>query len=440
MEAQELHLQKYRRNFGGQALPSLETNRVLKQFRSTAAYPPTTEKNPGEPGTHESQMRDAASMLVKAYSSGSRASYLETFDFAPIGYLALDQEGRVMERNKACASLLGEECGKLVDQPFIQWVESSDRNQWRRHLKLAIRSGETQCCLLKLRRCNGALLQVKLDCRYESVDGMSSTRIFMTDITRQMQLEEEILEWRNKSAELHAMHVSAHTAASIAHELNQPLLAISAYADAADMLLKKEDPDMKLIRKAVNGCRREFSRARSSMRELLELFRAEVSPARSFDLSHELERILHDAKVKDGLTFAHVMPVEDGLPPVRANCIHLRKVLLNLLHNAVEAMAEAGAGHPVITVKVCARTEENAAQITVQDNGPGIGEKELQRLFEPFFTTKSKGTGMGLAVSRSLVEENGGRLWVAPQDDGQLCLYPQELKGAVFHFTLPFAS
>ncbi|MBU1776450.1 MAG: PAS domain S-box protein [Gammaproteobacteria bacterium] len=398
--------------------------------------------NPVEPGSHQLglEMRGAASIPEKEFATESRTGYLEAYDFAPIGYLALDQDGRVMEMNKACALLLAVENRKLIDRHFIHWIEASDRNRWRRQLRVARRSGETHGCELKLRRDNGEFLHARLDYRQESVDGRSSTRIFVTDITRQMQLEEEISEWRSKPAELHAMHVFAQTAASIAHELNQPLLAISSYADAADLLLKNGNPDMKLIGKAINGCQRESSRARSSMRELLDLFRVEVSPAKSFDLRQEIERILHDAKVKDGLAFEHVMQVEDGLRMVRANCIHLRKVLLNLLHNAVEAMAEAAVGQPVIAVNVCARPDENAAQITVQDNGPGVREIDLPRLFEPFFTTKTKGTGMGLAVSRSLIEENGGRLWVAPQDAGQLCLYPQELKGAVFHFTLPFIS
>ena len=91
-------------------------------------------------------------------------------------------------------------------------------------------------------------------------------------------MEAEILEWRNKLPELHAMHVSAQTAASIAHELNQPLVAITSYSDAADMLLKNENPDMTLVRKAIDGCRRESARAGRSMRELLELFRTEISP------------------------------------------------------------------------------------------------------------------------------------------------------------------
>jgi C4-dicarboxylate-specific signal transduction histidine kinase len=115
-------------------------------------------------------------------------------------------------------------------------------------------------------------------------------------------------------------------------------------------------------------------------------------------------------------------------------------VLFNLLHNAVEAMRETGVQLPSIFVTVRRKQDENVAQVTVQDNGPGVKKDDLQRLFDPFFTTKVKGIGMGLAVSRSLIEENGGMLWFDPQDSDQLWLDPQEKTGATFHLTLPFAT
>jgi signal transduction histidine kinase len=112
-----------------------------------------------------------------------------------------------------------------------------------------------------------------------------------------------------------------------------------------------------------------------------------------------------------------------------ANRTHVHKVLLNLLHNGIEAMQQACVPSPSLTVTL--RTTQNGdyAQVTVQDNGPGIENKDFQRMFEPFFTTKTEGIGMGLSISRSLIELNGGQLW----------LEPQQGRGAIFHFTLPFA-
>ena len=108
----------------------------------------------------------------------------------------------------------------------------------------------------------------------------------------------------------------------------------------------------------------------------------------------------------------------------------MRKVLINLLHNGIEAMHEAGVSLPAFTLTLRTTSCKTAAQLTIQDNGPGVSAEDLHRLFEPFFTTKTRGLGMGLVISRALIEENGGQLWIDPQDS----------TGATFHLTLPFRN
>lgn len=429
MEARERRLSNRPGSIGDQTLPNFEIN----QF-------PHVDTSPGTAVNLHGEIRLHRVGLANEQSVESRPRHLDTYDSIPIACLKLGYEDRVVEINTACTMLLGVERGKLIYRSFMQWIDAADQDLWLRQLMLVRDSGEMRSCELRLRGDDGKTLHVRMDCRQELGGGISSMRIFFTDITRQKLMEAEIQEWQSKLSELPALHVAAQTAASIAHELNQPLLAVTSYSDAADMLLKNENPDMVLVRKAIDGCRREMARAGRSMRELLELFRKEVSPSEAFDLNCEIEDILANVKKDEALKFEHVVLAEEGLPPVRANRTHLQKVLLNLLHNAVEAMADAGVAQPVIAVKVQVRQDDNLAQVTVQDNGPGISKEQLQRLFEPFFTTKSKGTGMGLAVSRSLIEENGGRLWADLHDVDQLCLYPQERKGATFHFTLPLAS
>ena len=114
---------------------------------------------------------------------------------------------------------------------------------------------------------------------------------------------------------------------------------------------------------------------------------------------------------------------------VRANRNHVRRALFNLLHNGIESMQKADVQLPAITVTVRTLKDQNLAQVTIRDNGPGIKKEDIQRLFDLFFTTKARGIGLGLAISRSLIELNGGQLWVDPEEG----------PGAVFHFTLPFA-
>ncbi len=113
-----------------------------------------------------------------------------------------------------------------------------------------------------------------------------------------------------------------------------------------------------------------------------------------------------------------------------ANRLQVEKVLINLVENSIEAMRDAGVDAQTIAVTVRTSADAAMAQVTVTDKGPGIDRETLRRIFDPFFTTKPKGLGMGLAISRTIIEAHGGQLWVET-DPGA---------GATFHFTLPFAD
>lgn len=231
-------------------------------------------------------------------------------------------------------------------------------------------------------------------------------------------------------AELQKLHVASQTAAAFAHELNQPLLAIASYSEAALMLLQAEKPDLDKIRKAVSESERQAQRAGQSIRKLLEFLSMKEFPTEVFELNKEILAIFDTARQEDELQFHSMLRQEEDIPLIRANRTHLQKALLNLLHNGSEAALEAGVPLPSIIVTLRGISDENLVQITIQDNGPGFKKPDFRRLFEPFFTTRAKGIGMGLAVSRSLIESNGGQLWADPQQ-GQ---------GAIFHLTLPFAT
>jgi two-component system, LuxR family, sensor kinase FixL len=250
------------------------------------------------------------------------------------------------------------------------------------------------------------------------------------DISEQKILELKILEQRNEMGTLQKSQVAAQTAAAIAHELNQPLLAIASYSAAAIMMLKHKKPDLDKILKAVGASEAQAHRAGQSIRTLLELLSMKEFPIEAFDLNAEIVELLDAARSEHELQFKSVLNLEDGLPPVQANRTHVQIVLLNLLRNGIEAMEEAGVPQPAISVTVRTIKDKNLAQMTIHDNGPGFKEGDIQRLFQPFFTTKARGIGMGLSISRSLIEANGGQLWVDPQEG----------PGATFHLTLPFAS
>lgn len=260
-------------------------------------------------------------------------------------------------------------------------------------------------------------------------EGSKPVRIVgvMQDITDKKLIESRLREQRTGMESLLKRQVAAQTASAIAHELNQPLAALSAYSEVALHELGKIEVPEKLSR-ALHRCVEQAQRAGKTLHELLEfLQRGELLPE-TLDIREtimEAVAIVHN----DGYgSFRHILELEPDLPPVLANRLQLQKVLANLVRNGVEATRATGpTAEPIIRIRTL--HDSTRALITIQDNGPGLSTAQIKRVFEPFFTTKSHGIGMGLAISRALIEANGGELW-ADAIPGA---------GATFHFTLPFS-
>lgn len=248
-------------------------------------------------------------------------------------------------------------------------------------------------------------------------------------ITAQIVLEKEMDERRNSIKYLQKFQVASHTTLAIVHELNQPLAAISAYSEVALRALDSDTINLDTLNRALKGCVEQSQRAGNCLHELLNFLHAGKSIVEPFDLNDTVYGALSLVQ-NDGFgRFLRTLELEHGLPSVLGNRSQIKKVLVNLLRNGAEAMREAGLSTEAITITVKTMAETNMAQVTVQDSGPGLNIETSKRVFEPFFTTKSNGLGLGLAISRSMIEGNGGQLWLEPNNKS----------GATFHFTLPFA-
>jgi PAS domain S-box-containing protein len=252
----------------------------------------------------------------------------------------------------------------------------------------------------------------------------------LKDITAQKRLEQEIREQRSEMELLVKQQVAAQTAAAIAHELNQPLVSISAYSEAALRMLRGGTKSPEKLARALEGAMQQSQRAGRTLHDLLDFLHKGDTASELVDLTDVVLDALAIAEESGYGGFRPVLELERNLPPVLANRLQLQKVLVNLLHNGVDAMRGAGASTVAITITVRTTEGSNMAQVTVQDSGPGIDAETAHRIFEPFFTTKTVGTGLGLAISRALIEAHGGQMWADLET----------VPGATFHFTLPFAS
>jgi len=312
-----------------------------------------------------------------------------------------------------------------------QWQPGgqSSSEKARQMMEIALREG-SKFFEWTHKRLDGSTFPTEVLLSRTEQEGQINLQATVRDITERKRLEREILERRNEMDALQKVQVAALTAAAIAHELNQPLSAIASYSEAALLLLNATEPNMQKVREVIEKSEQQALRAGQSIRNLLEYVSMKDFPSESFDINQEIIDVLDMVRSEHELHFHSVLHLGKHLPLVRANRIHIRRALSNLVYNGIEAMQLANIPIPAITVTVRTIRDKNLAQVTIQDNGPGFKKDDIQRLFEPFFTTKASGIGMGLAISRSLIEMNGGQLWVDPREG----------PGATFHLTLPFAS
>jgi PAS domain S-box-containing protein len=249
------------------------------------------------------------------------------------------------------------------------------------------------------------------------------------DITEQRSLEKKLQEQRDQAEQVFTQQVAAQTASAIAHEINQPLAAISAYSEVALHALETSSIDTVKLQRALEGCVTQAQRAGNSLHELLAFLQKGDLIKNPLNINDAVKEALSIAKSSGFGNFRSTLNLEKNIRPVLGSRTHVIKILVNLLRNAVEAMQSSGMLTAVITIKVRTNTETNMAHVSVQDYGPGLAPDVANRVFEPFFTTKTTGIGLGLVVSRALAEANGGQLWVEPSTK----------PGTTFHFTLPFA-
>jgi PAS domain S-box-containing protein len=261
-------------------------------------------------------------------------------------------------------------------------------------------------------------------------DGATLWYGLMLDITERKRSEAALQAMRLEMEQVMRFHVASQTVSALAHELNQPLNAVTSYAEAALRLLQAGNPKPDRLRHAIERSAEQAQRAGKVVRELLAFLRQGEVQTEALDLNELVHSVL-DRVDRDGYGgFQTTLELDPSLSRVSANRLQVEKVLVNLIRNGVEAMRDAGISTRSITLTVRTNADAGMAQVTVRDSGPGIDAQTLHRIFDPFFTTKPKGLGMGLAISRAIIESHGGQLWVESEPGS----------GASFHLTLPFAE
>jgi C4-dicarboxylate-specific signal transduction histidine kinase len=247
------------------------------------------------------------------------------------------------------------------------------------------------------------------------------------DIDEQKRAEDHLRETRMKLSKASRIAMVAELSASIAHELNQPLMSVLTNAQAGKRWLARNPPNLVELNASIDRILRDARGADETMQRIRALFKREAFEKREAnirDIVGEAVRLVREDPTKREIPIDTCL--DEHLPTVSVDPIQIQEVFINLISNATEAMADIGIS-PLVKVRA-AVTDQSEMLVHVIDNGPGVND--VEKIFDAFVTTKEKGMGIGLAVSRSIVEAHGGRIWAENNPDG----------GATFSIALPLSS
>ncbi len=313
---------------------------------------------------------------------------------------------------------------------FVERVHPEDRATFEDMLEKAVRDGSDFQCDFRIVTPDGATKYVHSLGRLVANSARHTEFIGTVMDVTERRLSEEAL--RSAVADLERasrLSTMGQLTVSIAHEINQPLAAIITNADACLLWLEADRPDLEEARQAAARIVRNGHRAGDIIKSVRSLTRKSTPEMVSLDINDVIREVI----VLMGAEFRrHGVRVEtslrSNLDSVIGDRVQLQQVVLNLIMNGIEAMADSTHRQRQMQIR-SAGDESGHVRVAVEDSGPGLDPARADRLFEAFFTTKPEGMGMGLSICRSIIDAHGGRLWASPN-------LPT---GAVFQFTLPAA-
>jgi two-component system sensor kinase FixL len=342
-------------------------------------------------------------------------AYLELNDAI---LLMLDDQRRILEINARGSELLGAPREEIHGRDWLDLMSgASERERARLLLASALSSGSSREREFEGINFGGEARRIHWRCiGRRTVDGTPSGWLISgADVTEQLRREQDAALAQDRLTRVARLATMGELASGVAHEINQPLTAITAYARACERYLQMPEPDFAELKEAVREIGAEGLRAGRILHRLRELVRDDTGDDRvRLDVNTVIEE-LRALLGADARTFGVRLELDLGarLPAVHVNAIQLQQVILNLVRNAFEALVET----PTEERKVVLATSQTAGsevEIRVTDSGPGIPPTIADRLFHPFATSKKNGTGLGLAMSRTIVQSHGGTIGAEP--------------------------
>src|SRR5579863_3088179 len=318
--------------------------------------------------------------------------------------------------------------GAIPFNCFYNTILAEDESVLRPKLEDAIRAGADYDVEFRIRRTDGAIRFLRGIGHHNPSQEIGEYVGITLDVTERKRAEEERERLRQLEADLahiNRVNMMGELAAALAHEIKQPIAASITSANACLRWLAHDPPDLERARAAAARIEQEGNRAADIINSLRSFYKKGSPPKREMvdvkEIVREMTDLLKAEADRHSITIDSELDAD--LPRILANRVQLQQVLLNLMLNAIEAMKDTGGE---LTIRSRA-DKDGRLLVSVSDTGVGLLVENTERIFDPFHTTKPQGTGMGLTITRSIVESYGGRVWASANHE----------VGATFSFTLP---
>ena len=355
-------------------------------------------------------------------------------DAAVDAIIVIDHRGRIETFNSAAEIIFGFSAQEALGKNVSLLMPEPYRSAHDGYIQNYLETGNARIIGIgreaQGRRKDGSDFAIDLSVGEIPTDDQPKFVGIVRDITERKRSEEEVHQTRERLAQFGRLSTLGEMAASLAHELNQPLTAIATYTQACQRLIESGQGDDDEILATLKKCDSQAQRAGEVIRRLRqfvkkrELGRQEVS---FNDIIRDLAALAEVDARDNGIPLT--IDVADGLPKIKVDAVQIQQVILNLIRNGIDAMLDMDHYDEGISVSV-SNFENDQVKIVVTDHGSGITKEAEKKIFQPFFTTKPSGMGLGLAICRSIIESHGGVLSFTKNSSG----------GTTFYFTLPVIS
>ena len=372
---------------------------------------------------------DAAPIGAQGDAIESEAYLRSVLDTVPDAIIVIDDRGTIQSFSTAAEKQFGWTAAEAIGRNVRSLMPQPYRNAHDGYLDHYKQTGEKRIIgigrIVVGERKDGSTFPMELAVGEMHSSGARFFTGFVRDLTERQDTQQRLQELQAELMHISRLTALGEMASTLAHELNQPLSAIANYLKGGQRLLERATPDSARAAEAMDKAADQALRAGQIIRRLRDFVARGEGEREITSLTKLIEEssalALIGAKV-------HGVRVIYGFDPdvdvVMVDKVQIQQVTLNLIRNAIDAMMTSPLRQLRITTERA--EEEGFAQVSVADTGPGLSPEIADRLFQPFMTTKSQGMGVGLSISRTIVEAHGGRIWVDSNPEG----------GATFHFTL----